>query len=487
MNPAGTRRNEMPDLPLLLADVPTSLWQVLAQEGVPCAAYVPGSRAGRFVLFDSKRLQPVLLAGQTAIDIDLLRRQGEGDPFRLLADERSRRCTWNIGALTVEERVSGVDRATVRARLINSLRNAVEAAGGLWLRISPFPFPYRTAFNFRLDHDEYDAGDFRSMLAALAGHERCVSHYVCASTHAGQPEALDRLKGSHVGSHGWWHHTYRTERENFVNIGRGIDALRAAGIDPRGFAAPHGRFNRGLLAALEALGIEHSSEFGLAHDDLPFYPGSDAVLQLPIHPICLGLCLEAARQQSGDELDELLAARTALDHFQRVAAEKHAAGEPIFLYGHPAGRLGRHPFVLREILEYTASLDRVWRTTLDEFAGWWRARAATKLSATRRAGIVEISAAGLAGRYEAAVELYRGDKVLGFRLANAPATLVDDAAASSRAIPAPCSYPRRRPRRESLRAGLRLYLDYECETPFTEIRAHTWQGWAKRTLRRMRA
>lgn len=479
--------DELPDLPLLLADVPSSLWQVLAQEGVPSAAYVPGSRAGRFVLFDSKRLQPVLLAGQTGIDIDRLRRHGDGDPFRSLADERSRRCSWQIGELTVEERVARVDRATVRARLVERLRLAIEAAGGVWLRIAPFPFPYRTAFNFRLDHDEYDADDFRSTLSALAGHESCVSHYVCASTHADQPEALARLKGSHVGSHGWWHHTYRTDRENFVNIGRGIDALIAAGLEPRGFAAPHGRFNRGLLAALEALGVEHSSEFGLAHDDLPFFPGSDAVLQLPIHPICLGLCLEAMRPRSGDRHSALLAARTALDHFERVAAEKHAAGEPIFLYGHPAGRLGRYPFVLREILERTAALDGVWRTSLDEFDRWWRARAAIRLSATQRAGNVEITTADADRQYDVAVELYRGGNVLRFRLAAGSATLVDDAAASVAAIPAPCAYPRREPRRESLRAGLKLYLDYEHETPVAELTASTWQGWAKRTLRRMTA
>lgn len=479
--------DELHDLPLLLADVPTSLRQVLSQEGVPCAAYVPGSRAGRFVLFDSKRLQPVLRAGQTAIDIDPLRRQGEGDPFRSLADERSRRCCWQIGELTVEERVARVDRATVRAGLIERLRLAVEAAGGLWLRIAPFPFPYRSAFNFRLDHDEYDADDFRSTLSALAGHESCVSHYVCGSTHAGQPEALARLKGSHVGSHGWWHHTYRTERENFINVGRGIDALIAAGLEPRGFAAPHGRFNRGLLAALEALGVDHSSEFGLAHDDLPFFPGSDAVLQLPIHPICLGLCLEAMRPLAGDQHSALLAARTALDHFERIAAEKQAAGEPIFLYGHPAGRLGRYPFVLREILAYTASLDGVWRTSLEEFAGWWRARAAIRLSATQRAGAVEISASSTERRYEAAVELYRGGNVLRFRLADGAATLVDGSAASVGAIPAPRFYPRRAPRRDSLRAGLRLYLDYEHETPIAELPANTWQAWAKRTLRRMTA
>ncbi len=69
--------------------------------------------------------------------------------------------------------------------------------------------------------------------------------------------------------------------------------LRSAGIEPSGFVAPHGRFNRTLLIALEMLGVTHSSEFGLAYDELPFAVGSGAVLQIPIHPVCLEIFLEA--------------------------------------------------------------------------------------------------------------------------------------------------------------------------------------------------
>ncbi|HEX5443530.1 MAG TPA: hypothetical protein VFW87_06865, partial [Pirellulales bacterium] len=45
----------LPELPLLVADVPQALRVALSQEGVPCQDYVPGSRAGRFVLYDSTR------------------------------------------------------------------------------------------------------------------------------------------------------------------------------------------------------------------------------------------------------------------------------------------------------------------------------------------------------------------------------------------------------------------------------------------------
>src|SRR5207244_3181934 len=108
---------------------------------------------------------------------------------------------------------------------------------------------------------------------------------VCGSTHESQPEALARLRGGDVGSHGYWHHTYADADDNLRNVARGIEVLRAAGIEPSGFVAPHGRFNGGLLDALQRLGVTHSSEFALAYDDWPFFPRGSSLLQIPVHPV----------------------------------------------------------------------------------------------------------------------------------------------------------------------------------------------------------
>ena len=80
---------------------------------------------------------------------------------------------------------------------------------------------------------------------AIAGHEDARAISSTRRPTSRPREAWPRLRGLDVGSHGYWHHTYRTEEENFRNIRRGIEILRAAGIEPRGFAAPHGRFNAG--------------------------------------------------------------------------------------------------------------------------------------------------------------------------------------------------------------------------------------------------
>ena len=45
--------------------------------------------------------------------------------------------------------------------------------------------------------------------------------------------------------------------------------LASAGIDPVGFAAPHGRWNAGLDAVLAELGYRYSSDFQLGYDDSP--------------------------------------------------------------------------------------------------------------------------------------------------------------------------------------------------------------------------
>jgi hypothetical protein len=476
----------LPELPLLLADVPSSLRQALAQEGVPIDDQRSG-RAGKFVLFDARRSRPLVDDGQVALDVDLLRLSRARDPLAALADERAACYEWQIGGLAVRETVARVDRAAVRRRLLDDLRILIEAAGGLWLRVSPYPQPYRTAFNFRLDHDDYDPQDFDATLEAIAGYEHAVSHYVCAATHARCPAALARLRDSHVGSHGWWHHTYREAADNLLNVRRGIDSLRAMGIDPIGFAAPHGRFNAGLLSALEDLGVTHSSEFGLAYDDLPFFPRQSEVLQIPVHPICLGVCLDAARRSPGRAATDEQAAETTLEHWRGVAAQKRAMREPIFLYGHPDGRIGRFPRLLGDLLHEVGQMPDVWLTTLAAFESWWRERSKIKVTAWRSDRGIEIKAAGLPANCRATLEYVRGDRVAPLDLGRPAGSFSDDALSwqprhelRSFRI-SPTCLPR------GLRAGLRSYLDWERVTPVEEIGVHTWRGWAKRTLRRMRA
>ena len=471
---------ELPLLPLVLDRVPPSLEEALSQEGVPSCRNGGPPTAGRFVLFDS-RLGPcaALAPGQTAIDVDRLRRPDD-DPFEALADERSARHQWPIAGLTLSEEIARVDRRAVRHRMLGRLREAIQQAGGVWLCVSAFPFPCRSALNFRIDYDEFDPLEVEAILEATTGNEEATSHYLCGSACEGHGEAVRRRRGLDVGSHGYWHHTYRTEQENLRNLRRGIAVLQDQGIEPSGFVAPHGRFHRGLLAAMEQLGISHSSEFARAYDDLPFFPEGSRVLQIPVHPVCLELFLEAV------EVPISSVVSAAIEHFQQVAQCKYRAGEAMFFYGHPGGRLGRHPQVLRAVFEAVKGFDAIWKTTFTRLAQWWRLRAAIRLTVVRQKDQFVVMSEGQPAEYPVGIEYWRGPQAARIPLDAGTLRFWPSALVYEDRAPAEYIRPVPMDRRESLRDRFRRAIDWEKATPVEEIAVDSWRNVAKRTLRRLR-
>jgi hypothetical protein len=477
-----------PLLPLVLDEVPLGLRLALAQEGLPTVDRRDDPCGGRFVIFDSRRGQSEsVLPGQTPLDLHPLRSGFPSDPFAALIDEGSARFQWQIGEVTVSEEIARIDKRALRGRLMAALRAMLEAAGGWWIKLAAWPFPYRSAFNFRLDHDEFDADDFDAVLAALAGHEGAVSHYICASTHEQEQTALWRLRGHDVGSHGYWHHTYYNPQDNLKNIRRGIEVLQDAGLQPCGYVAPHGRFNRGLVWALETLGVGHSSEFTLAYDELPFLPPESSVLQIPVHPICLGLFLEAIRRDRLTSAGSPAAADAAAAHLAKMIETKYHAGEPVFLYGHPDSRLGRYPHVLRSTLEAAAGYSGLWRTDRTTIARWWRERSRLQWNVCRNGDCFVVRRGDETADFTPAIEFWRGEHVAILPLKEpatrfSPETVAYERRQLLHAPPAVRIDPAHR-----LKHSLRRYLDWEKVTPVNEISTGTWRGWLKKTLRRVRS
>jgi hypothetical protein len=489
------RSTAPPLLPLLLDAVPSALETMLAQEGVPAVRFQPGRSNGTFVLFDSRGSQyrgrregPHLTLHQHAIDLDLVRRelarQGfRGDPFAEPTTSGTCRAAWRVGPWEASEEIAAVDRRDVRERVLGVIRAEIAKLRGVWLRVAPYPLPYRTVANFRFDHDEFVAGDFQRTLEAITGREAMTTHFVCGATHEAHREAVRKLAGLDVGSHGYRHHTYRTPEENQANIARGIETLRGCGIEPRGFAAPHGRYNAGLAAALNALGITHSSEFGLAADDVPFFPSGSDVLQLPIHPFCLGIVLEAA---ATDETTRAGVVEATIEHFLHAAAALHQANLPILLYGHPDGRVGRYPELLRRVLGAIEALPDVWRTTLSEFQHWWRLRARVELEVHADGDGWLVAADRLPARYACAIEIQDGDEVATIPLARTRTRIERGSLTFVARRPVDLPVPRRLPAVVDVRAMIRRALDWERVTPVDEIDTRRLTGLMKKTLRRIR-
>lgn len=486
--------SRLPLLPLVLGVAPAIVPSLLNQAGVPCVRLAAGAPRGRFVLFDSRLARrPALAAGQVLIDLAAVCDGFDQDPLAELSIESSRPHRFQVGRFELVEEIGCVDRRAIREAFLERLAQAIESTGGIWLRIAPFPYPYRAAFNLRLDHDACDHGDLAATLKAIRGREHAVSHYVCGSAFAREPAALMQLAGHDVGGHGYWHHTYRDREENRINIARGLELLERQGFHPRGFVAPHGRWNRGLASVLETLGIDYSSEFALATDDVPFWPAGSRVLQIPVHPVCLGLFLDVAERTRNkstypDGLSPTAAAEAASRYLQAIVCEKIDAGEPAFIYGHPDGRLGKYPRILYELFAMLDAWDDVWETTLGGFAAWWRRRRGAQLVVH---GVgpseIEIQATGLPADETLAIDVYDHGLVARSPL-DRPTTHVRLESLDYAAPPA--TLPRRGEPLEipfSWRRLVKREIDWEKVTPVSQIGDRSWRGWTKWLLRRLQS
>ncbi|WP_165251410.1 hypothetical protein [Paludisphaera soli] len=478
-------------LPFLLWKTPPGLELILGQEGIAYEsirdAHPFAFRGGRFVLFDGRResasaMRALLTSAHVAIDVDSLREGEPIDPFQALIDDRPMRGAWQVQGWTLHERVARHPKAWIRERLIARLREAVAARDGLWMRLAPFPHPYRSAFNLRVDLDEPAAEDYFRFALGRNLLDDCCTHFVSTNAYQHEAEVLANLAGRDAQSHGHYHYIHRDGEANLRNLERADGILRAQGFPVEGFAAPHGRWNASLDDALESLGYSYSTDFQLGYDDFPFFPWKDGrfskVLQVPVHPICEGLFLDAGATGG----------RVVAEHLARVVEEKVAAGEPAFVYGHPERRLGRMPEVPLALAATLRRQPLVWRTTLTEMARWWRWRASRKwLAIPRGPGRYEVQFEDWDARYPVALEVQRGD----FRCLlplNGPRTVLDLRTLAYDRRPEPARRSVRPPepdrRNPSLKQIIRQAIDWETETPIDEIPSATIAGRVKKGLRR---
>jgi hypothetical protein len=482
----------MPLLPLVLWDTPPALELVLAQEGVSFVrvreAHPLAFHAGRFVLYDSRRtpaarVHALISHQHVPIDIDAFRHDEQDDPFAALVDTKAAMATWPIHGRSITERVSRYPKAALRTRLIGRLRDIVARAGGLWARLSPYPYPYRSAFNFRADLDEPYPDVYARFAIARSRIDDCTTHFVSTGAYGDNRDVLRDLARLDTQSHGHFHVVYRDEAANRRNIGRAHARLTRAGIAPVGFAAPEGRWNEGLDTVLEENGYLYSSDFHLGYDDLPFYPWRGGrfseVLQVPVHPVCEGLFLDAGTCDY----------RVIEEYLAWVVRNKIDAGEPAFVYGHPERRLGRFPRVLEALANQVSGNSFLWRVTLTEFARWWRWRGARSWTLVAKGnGRHEVQFDDWDTGYPMALEILRGEHVASLPVRGPITPLRLEGLLYERRRPrVEFEIPTPSQRRRGFKAAVRAALDWETVTPIDDIVANSLRAHLKKRLRRWRA
>lgn len=475
-------------LPLLLWRTPPGLELILAQEGIPFEVvrdpHPLALHGGRFVLFDGRTtprgaIAAMMTPDHVAIDVDALRRDEPRDPFAALIDTRAARASWGVGDRKLTERVARHDRGGIRRRLIGRLRDAVTTAGGLWIRLAPFPHPYRSAFSFRADLDEPLVDDYFRYARAREPLGDCCTHFVSTHAYAHHPSVLRDLADHDPQSHGHFHHVYREAQANRLNLERAHRLLSSFGLEPTGFASPHGRWTAGLDDVLEDFGYNYSSDFQLGYDDFPFFPWKGGrfsrVLQIPVHPVCEGLFLEAGIRDGA----------TIGEHLADAVAARLDAGELAIAYGHPERRLGRMPEVLHALARAVASRSLVWRTTFSGLSRWWRWRAERKwLVIPREDHRIEIQFAEWDTEYPMALEIHRGDFFGSVPVTGPRMSIGLSGLAYQRVAPGPMPDPPTIERSSpSLKQAIRTAIDWETVTPIADIPRSSLPNRVKRGLR----
>jgi peptidoglycan/xylan/chitin deacetylase (PgdA/CDA1 family) len=294
---------------------------------------------------------------------------------RLAADTRAAERQFYVGSRRMaHEKVSRVGRGDVRRLLANCLRQM------LWRRDEPYvhlayqPCSEKTVFGVRIDTDDGPATSLRAtaQLADKAGLK--LSWFVntgAPTVDLGYMRELHEL-GHDVQLHCRAHRVYREYERNLANIRAGVEDMRSAGLHPRGFVAPYGEWNEPLAHTLADSDMSYSSEFGYAYDDLPSFPivggRRSSVLQVPVHPVCLGL-FRAAKTNP----------EAVAKHYRDYIELQVARREPCLIYDHP-DTIERHADAFRAVLA-TGMVAASGTTTMTALADWWKLRLAARWQA----------------------------------------------------------------------------------------------------------
>ena len=167
------------------------------------------------------------------------------------------------------------------------------------------------------------------------------------------------------GVHCFDHETFPDYERNVQNIRKAQALLCDPKFRLQGFAAPFGTWNDELGRAIIDCGFEYSSEFSYDYDNLPSLPqlhGGEGVLQVPIHPICIG-----SLKRNGYNSEQMIR------YFADVVERKIAMSEPLIFYHHPRDM---HLDVL-EWLFQEMRYEKVPAKTMNEYVYWWKMRIAS--------------------------------------------------------------------------------------------------------------
>ncbi|HTI51519.1 MAG TPA: hypothetical protein VL475_11230 [Planctomycetaceae bacterium] len=368
------RPSQLPDLPLMLAEIPRPVADLLRATGLPVETLprvtLLATGSGRFVLYDSRNSVSVVqsrgAASQGLIPLDL----------RALSDEPD----WPESTNSPLELASS---AAVRT-FLERLKLEMEQRGGIWLRISDYPFPFQSAIAIAVDHLSEVPHGFATVAQALPGK---VTHFVSSRLRGA---ALARLIAAAPFDLGWRivpEDCEISRRRTIAHWRTRLERFRGAGLAPRGLFLSHPELTLPSTRTLTAQGWEYSCQ-----------PGP--VSSCHVEPGRRSLAIPPwVRLRS-----VLLPAREA---FVEYVGEHYQSGCPLFLTA-STDRLQLAQDLVT-VANDAARCSLMWHTSFGDFACWRRLRRLMRLQVWRRDAGCEIHANGEFGDSMWGLEIWRGD------------------------------------------------------------------------------
>lgn len=269
------------------------------------------------------------------------------------------------------ERVSRISRNTIRRMIQSHLEYLFHRQNLPFVHKWYFPGDSPSLFTFRVDTDKGTQEQIGTIHSMSERHSIPTSWFLDVKSHQDWLEYFTRFSRQEVGVHCFEHVIYSDEEGNTENFRKAKSLLEQFGLHPKGMTAPTGEWNNTIGCAIEEVGFEYSSEFGYDYDNFPSFPivkgRISSVLQLPVHPVCIGSLIRSG-----------MSTRGMVGYFLSLIDRKMLANEPICLYHHPTHA---HNEVFEEVFQYIHSL-HIPTVTYAEYGKWWRLRQSQNFFAT---------------------------------------------------------------------------------------------------------
>jgi hypothetical protein len=232
-----------------------------------------------------------------------------------------------------------------------------------------YPDDTPTVFTFRVDSDKGTQEQIDEIYRICDEHRIPTSWFLDVHSHESWLPYFKKFTSQEIGIHCYRHVVHDSVILNKENFAEAKAALERQGLRTEGITAPTGAWNRYIGTAILELEFSYSSEFGYDYDNLPSFPFVNSsfspVVQLPIHPICVGSML-----QSGFLPSDMIS------YFKQVVDKKRSLAEPICLYHHPTHG---HTEVFQEVFKYIHSL-KIATMSYSDYALWWKRRSRNRMT-----------------------------------------------------------------------------------------------------------